>query len=150
MSPPRQRPRRPKTEKQKIRAEKAAATKAKAKQIQKRVAKAPANQLEGFLDFIRQRGIIGLAIGLVLGIQIKAVVDQLIASFINPLLGLVLPGQGALNEKTFFWTVPLLDKSATFTYGAFIYTLLSFVVVALVIYYLVIGLKLDKLDKPKE
>jgi len=146
MPPARQRPRRPKTEAQKLRAEKAAAAKEKAKLVRHKAARAPAKQAEGFMNFIRTQGVIGLAIGLVLGTQIKAVVDQLIASFINPLLGLVLPGEGDLNQKTF--TLTLFDKQAVFSYGAFIFVMLSFLIVALVIYYIVKILRLDKLQKP--
>ncbi len=108
---------------------------------------APKQQLHGFMNFIREQGVVGLAVGLVLGVQVKAVVDSLIASFINPLLGILLPGTGDLNKKVF--TISLGDKQAIFTYGAFLSVLLSFIVVAAVIYYVVKALKLDKLDKQK-
>jgi len=130
---------------------KRAATKQRAKQTVKvagqRAKAKPAEHFGGFTEFIRQQGVIGLAVGLVLGTQIKALVDQLIASFINPLLGLVLPGQGDLSQKTFALTVPALDKTATFSYGAFLFVLLSFVIVALVVYYIIKALRLDKLTK---
>lgn len=146
MPPARQRPRRPKTEAQKLRAKRAAAAREKAKLVRHKAKRAPAKQAEGFMNFIRTQGVIGLAIGLVLGTQIKAVVDQLIASFINPLLGLVLPGEGDLNQKTF--TLVLFGKKAVFAYGAFIFVLLSFLIVAIVIYYIVKLLRLDKLQQP--
>lgn len=101
----------------------------------------------GFGDFMRQQGVIGLAIGLVLGTQVKVLVDQIIASFINPLLGLALPGEGDLSKKTFALTVD--DKVAIFGYGAFLYVFLSFIVVALVVYFTVKALRLDKLAKKK-
>lgn len=107
----------------------------------------PERPLGGFMDFIRTQGVIGLAVGLVLGVQIKAVVDSLIASFINPLLGLILPGNGDLSKKTFALTIG--EKQGIFTYGAFIVVLLSFIVVAAVVYFAVKALKLDKLDKKK-
>lgn len=102
-------------------------------------------QLEGFMDFIRTQGVVGLAIGLVLGVQVKAVVDQIVASFINPIVGLVLPGSGSLAEKTY--TLTLGSKQAVFAYGAFISVMISFMTVALLVYYGVKLLKLDKLDK---
>lgn len=101
--------------------------------------------LVGFSEFIRQQGVIGLAIGLVLGVQVKALVDQLVASFINPILGLVLPGQGDLNSKIFSLSVG--SKQADFTYGAFISVLISFITVAVVIYFLIKSLRLEKLDR---
>lgn len=122
-------------------------TRKAATKVVKQAKVAPGEHAEGFMNFIREQGVVGLAVGLVLGVQIKAVVDSLIASFINPILGLVLPGSGDLNKKTF--TIVLGDKTAIFAYGAFLSVLLSFIVVALVVYFLIKGLRLDKLDKKK-
>jgi large conductance mechanosensitive channel len=139
----------------KARAAKSAAAKAAAtarartlEKVELASATAPGRQLNGFLEFMRAQGVVGLAIGLVFGVQIKALVDQIIASFINPILGLALPGQGDLAKKTFSLTVG--DKVAVFSYGAFIAVLLSFITVAAVVYFIIKGLKLDKLDKKKE
>lgn len=118
---------------------------AKAKARAKKVNVKAKSQLEGFMDFIRKQGVIGLAIGLVLGVQVKAVVDQTVASFINPVLGLVLPGTGSLADKSFVFTVG--SKQAVFAYGAFISVLISFVTVAALVYFAVKALKLEKLDK---
>jgi large conductance mechanosensitive channel len=99
------------------------------------------------MEFIRSQGVIGLAIGLVIGTQIKMLVDQLIISFINPVLGLILPGQGDLSQKTFTLTISELGKTAVFSWGQFVYVLISFVAVAAIIYYIIHGLKLDRIDK---
>lgn len=103
--------------------------------------------LSGFMDFVREQGVVGLAVGLVLGTQVKTLVDQLVASFINPLLGLLLPGQGTLADKTF--SLSISSKTADFTYGLFVMVLISFMTVAAVVYFIVKGLKLDRLDKKK-
>lgn len=105
-------------------------------------------QVSGFVDFLREQSVVGLAIGLVLGTQIKQLVDQLITSFLNPLIGLLLPGKGTLAEKTF--TLHIGPKSGTFGWGAFAATLISFVFVAAIVYYVFKGLKLDKLTKKKD
>ncbi len=104
--------------------------------------------LSGFMVFVREQGVVGLAVGLVLGTQVKTLVDQMVISFLNPLLGLILPGKGSLAEKTF--GLSLGGKTADFTYGAFIMVLISFMTVAAVVYFVVKGLKLDKLDKKKD
>jgi large conductance mechanosensitive channel len=104
--------------------------------------KAP-HWLQGFVDFVREQGVVGLAVGLVLGTQIKTLVDQLVISFVNPLVGLLLPGGGSLQEKAF----GINDQ--TFKWGAFVSQLISFLIVAAIIYFVVKGLKLDKLDKKK-
>jgi large conductance mechanosensitive channel len=97
---------------------------------------------------LREQSVVGLAIGLVLGTQAKSLVDQLVISFVNPLTGLLLPGDGTLKEKVF--TVHLNSKTAAFGWGAFVYSLLTFVIVAALVYYVFKGLRLDKLDKKKE
>lgn len=106
-------------------------------------------RLDGFLIFMREQGVVGLAIGLVIGTQVKVLVDQLIASFVNPILGLVLPGQGDLSQKKFTLTISELDKTAVFSWGQFVYVLISFLAVVAIIYYIIRGLKLDRVDKKK-
>ncbi|HEX5797441.1 MAG TPA: MscL family protein [Candidatus Saccharimonadales bacterium] len=132
-----------KAEARRIRAEKAALAKAKAKAKAKKVNVKAKSQVDDFAGFIRRQGVVGLAIGLVLGVQVKALVDQIVASFINPILGLILPGRGNLSEKTFALTFG--DKEAVFAYGAFISVLISFTAVILIVYFGVKALKLEKL-----
>jgi large conductance mechanosensitive channel len=105
-------------------------------------------QVRGFIDFLREQSVVGLAIGLVLGTQAKVLVDQLVISFLDPITGLLLPGQGTLKAKTF--TFELGEKSAVFGWGAFVSSFLTFVLVAAIVYYVFKGLRLDKLDKKKE
>ena len=105
-------------------------------------------QFGGFISFLREQSVVGLAIGLVLGTQAKALVDQLMSSFINPLVGLLLPGQGTLKDKSF--TLHWGHKAGQFGWGAFVVGLLTFFIVAAVVYFVFKGLKLDKLDKKKE
>lgn len=105
-------------------------------------------ETSGFLDFIRGQGVIGLAIGLVIGTQVKGLVDQLIRSFIDPLLGLVVGSGGGLSSKVF--NLSLNGKNAVFGWGAFVYTLIDFLIIAAVVYFTVKWLKLDKLDKKKD
>jgi large conductance mechanosensitive channel len=104
--------------------------------------------LQGFTDFVREQGVAGLAIGVVLGTQIKTLVDQLVASFITPLLGLLLPGGGNLVQKTFHMS--FRGKEQDFAWGAFVAQFISFLAVAAIIYIAVKRLKLDKFDKKKE
>lgn len=102
---------------------------------------------QGFINFVREQGVVGLAVGLVLGTQVKVLVDQIVISFVNPLLGLVLPGDGSLPEKVFY--LRLGNKGEDFYWGAFTSQLISFLAVAAIIYLIVHQLKLDKLDKKK-
>lgn len=103
--------------------------------------------LQGFTDFVREQGVVGLAVGFVLGTQVKTLVDQLVSSFINPLLGLLLPGKGSLSDKAF--ALSFNGKTQDFRWGAFVFQLITFIIVAAVVYVIVHRLKLDKLDKKK-
>lgn len=103
--------------------------------------------LEGFVDFIRTQGVVGLAIGFVIGVQAKALIDQFTASFVNPLLGLIIGGNQALSKKTLY--LQLNSRSATFEWGAFVFAIINFIIIAAVIYYTFKWLRLDKLDKKK-
>ncbi|HSX23755.1 MAG TPA: MscL family protein [Candidatus Saccharimonadales bacterium] len=103
--------------------------------------------LQGFTDFVREQGVVGLAVGFVLGTQVKTLVDQFVTSFINPILGLLLPGSGKLVDKT--WVLSFNSKTQDVAWGAFAFQLVSFFIVALIVYFSVKGLKLDKIDKKK-
>ena len=102
----------------------------------------------GFTDFLREQSVVGMAVGLVIGVQVKAVTDQLIASFINPLIGLILPGTGSLDQKLF--VLHIGKKSAQFAWGSFVAVMLSFIATAAVVYFIFKALKLDKLTKKKD
>jgi large conductance mechanosensitive channel len=99
-------------------------------------------KLQGFMDFIREQGVVGLAVGFILGGAVSKTVSSLVENVINPLVGLAL-GKVDLAEKAVSF------GSATLKWGAFISTIIDFVIVAAVIYFIVKGLKLDKLDKSK-
>lgn len=137
----------PKTRAAKSAAAKAAAT-ARTRAKKRVEATRNARPLSGFMLFVREQGVVGLAVGLAVGTQVKVLVDQIVASFINPLVGLLLPGKGDLVQKSF--TITLGQKTANFTYGSFLNVLISFLAVCAVIYFVVKGLKLDKIDKAKE
>ena len=102
-------------------------------------------QVGGFGEFIREYGIVGLAIGFVFGAQVKSVVDVFTATLVNPLVGLILPGTGSLNQKTL--TIHVFSKQAVFGWGLFLSTLISFIIVAIIIYVTFKALNLDRLAK---
>lgn len=110
-------------------------------------------QVSGFVDFIREQSVVGLAVGLVLGTQLKQLVDSIVANFISPLLALIMPGKDALEDKAF--VIHAFGKaSQPFGWGKVLLTFISFVAVALLVYAVFKILRLDKLakkqDEPKE
>ena len=104
-------------------------------------------KLEGFLDFIRERGVVGLAIGLAIGTAATAVVNQIVNALITPTIALLI---GTENLAKWVVTVEVAGRSVVYPLGALADVLIKFVAIAAVIYFVVLGLKLDKLDKKKE
>lgn len=104
-------------------------------------------QFSGFVEFMRTQGVVGLAIGFIIGTQAKVLVDQLNASFINPLLGLVIGSGDNLTAQNFSLT--LGKNTAVFNWGQFVFVLINFMITAAIIYFTFKWLRLDKLDKKK-
>lgn len=100
--------------------------------------------MKGFLTFVREQGVVGLAVGFILGGAVSKVVTALITDLVNPLLGAVLGVAKGLTSASFS-----IGK-VTFLYGDFLSVLIDFAVVAAVVYFGVKGLGLEKLDKKKE
>ena len=100
------------------------------------------DQVNGFVDFLRERAVVGLAIGFVAGTQAQAVVKQLIDSFITPAFTLIFGS--ALQKQKF--TI----GEAQFGWGMMVYALINLFFVLAAIYILVKLFKLDKLDKKKD
>jgi large conductance mechanosensitive channel len=78
-----------------------------------------------------------------LGGAVAKVVSSLVSDLINPILGLVLGAAGGLKEAS------LALGPAKLMWGNFVSNLIDFLVIALVVYYGVKVLGLDKLDKKK-
>ena len=100
-------------------------------------------QLTGFVEFIRKQGVIGLAIGFILGGAVSKTVTSLVDNIINPLIGALL-GKVNLADKA-------IEIGATsIKYGAFISSIIDFIIIAAVIYFGFKALKLENLDMKKE
>jgi large conductance mechanosensitive channel len=86
-----------------------------------------------FVDFLQTFGVIGLAIGFVIGVASSAVVNSLVKDIINPIVGLVLP-TGNLQSLNATVTSPVSGKPSVFLYGDFISQIIYFVIIALVVF----------------
>lgn len=100
--------------------------------------------MKGFLNFIREQGVMGLAVGFILGGAISKVVSSLVTDIINPLVGIILGFTENLQDAS-FWVV-----GSQIMWGHFLAVLIDFSIIAAVVYFGVHGLGLDKIDKPKE
>lgn len=94
-----------------------------------------------FIEFIRKQGVIGLAVGFILGGAVSKIVAALVEDIINPILGVVLGRAGTLA------TAALTLGPVEVLWGHFITVLIDFLVIALVVFYGVKVFGLDKLDK---
>lgn len=100
-------------------------------------------QFSDFLDFVRQQGVVGLAVGFVLGASVSKLVTALVTDIINPLLSIVLGTTE--NLKTLKVTV----GSVEILWGDFVSTAIDFLIIALVVYYMVKLLGIEFAQKKK-
>ena len=124
------------------------AAKAKAEAARAQASLLTGGHAEGFMNFVRQQGVVGLAVGLAIGTAAGASVKQIVEGFINPLINLLVGSQEGLMAAT--WTVNIGGREAVFGWGAVVSSLITLIATALVIYFVVKVAKLDRLDKPKD
>lgn len=97
-------------------------------------------QVGGFVQFLREKAVVGLAVGFIVGQQAQGLIKQLVDSFINPWLTIIVGSK--LQERT------ATIAGEPFAWGKFVYVCVNFLFVLLAIYLLIKLLKLDKLDAP--
>jgi large conductance mechanosensitive channel len=99
--------------------------------------------LAGFLEFIREQGVIGLAVGFILGGAVSKVVTALITDIVNPLLGIALGSAKGLKDAK------IKIASTEILWGDFLSVVIDFAVISLVVYVGVKIIGVDRLDKKK-
>jgi len=87
--------------------------------------------MKGFRKFILRGNLVDLAVAVVIGSQFSSLVHQFVVSFVNPLLAL-LGGTPNFNNLTFS------VHGSKFAYGAFITEVLSFLISAAVVYFVIV------------
>ena len=113
------------------------------------IAKVSESQMKEFLDFIRTQGVVGLAVGLVLGGATSVLVKSLIDNVVMPPLGLLLGSSQGIKGLT--WTIGTVSggKQAVLNYGIFLNDFINFLIIAMVVYFIIRLLKFEKIDKKK-
>lgn len=97
--------------------------------------------VEEFLDFIKEQGVVGLAVAVVLGTAAKQVVDSLVADVINPVIGAIFDAESLASE-----TFSIGD--VTIGWGSLLSTLINFAIVGAVVYF-VLNKAMARFDKKK-
>jgi large conductance mechanosensitive channel len=100
----------------------------------------PKGFVNEFKDFISKYKILGLAVAFILALYLGILVQALVKDFIIPLLGLAIPGLTNLAS----YTVEVLNQ--TFGIGEFLVALITFIIVALIVFVVVKVAKRWKID----
>ncbi|MES2930534.1 MAG: large conductance mechanosensitive channel protein MscL [Patescibacteria group bacterium] len=86
--------------------------------------------LKGFKQFILRGNVIDLAVGVVIGAAFNGVVNSLVKDIITPFIS-------AIAQVPDFGTLSFTINGTAFMYGAFINSLISFLLVAATVYFFV-------------
>jgi large conductance mechanosensitive channel len=84
-----------------------------------------------FKDFISKYKVMGLAVAFIIGLYLGGLVQSLVKDLLLPAIGLAIPGLQDLAT----YTVPVMNQS--FGIGSFLVALITFAIVAFVIFVLV-------------
>ena len=87
--------------------------------------------MKDFKAFLLRGNLVDMAVGIVIGIAFGAVITAFVADLVTPLIA-------AIFGKPSFPSLTFTINNSQFDYGAFLNALLSFVLVAIVLFFLVI------------
>ena len=88
--------------------------------------------MKGFRAFLLRGNLVDLAVAVVIGVAFNAVVMALVSDIITPLIS-------AIFGKPGFSFLTVHVGKATFPYGLFLNALLSFLIIAAVVYFLIVA-----------
>lgn len=101
------------------------------------------HQAAGFVGFLQEYAVVGLALGFIVGQQANGVVKQFVASFVNPVFEMWF-GQD-LSTRTA--TIHHGHKAISMPWGQFVYVLLEFFFVLFLLYILIKMFGLSRFTK---
>jgi len=87
--------------------------------------------IQDFRDFILRGNVVDLAVAVVIGAAFGAVVTALVEDFVTPLIA-------AIGGQPDFSSLDFTINDSTFRYGHFINQLLSFLIIAAVVFFFVV------------
>src|ERR687883_924607 len=87
--------------------------------------------MKDFREFLLRGNLVDMAVGIVIGVAFAAVVTALVADLITPLIA-------AIGGKPNFSDLTFTVNKSHFLYGAFINALITFLLIAAVIFFLVV------------
>ena len=87
--------------------------------------------MSGFKKFLLRGNVVDLAVAIVVGVAFTAVIQAFVKGFITPLIGVF---GGIPDFSAWSFTV----NNSRFLVGDFVNALISFIIIALIVYYLVV------------
>ena len=90
--------------------------------------------LKEFKAFILRGNVVDLAVGVVIGVAFKSVIDSLVANVFTPIIGAV----GATDFRDVTVTLRGGSSPVVLRYGQFITDLISFLLIAVVVFFFVV------------
>ena len=87
--------------------------------------------MKDFKEFLLRGNLVDIAVGIVIGVAFAALVTAFVADLITPLLA-------AIGGKPDFANLSFTINGSHFLYGSFINALISFLIIAAVIFFLVV------------
>jgi large conductance mechanosensitive channel len=106
-------------------------------------------QLQGFTNFIREQGVVGLSVGFVVGTSASVVVKSIVTNIFDPLISLITGGE-QLSTRSICLQSSGNTCTDALNYGQVISDLVTFMLILFMVYLLIKSLKLDKIDKKKK
>lgn len=103
----------------------------------------------GFMTFIREQGVVGLAVGLAIGTAAGASVKVIVDNFVSPLVALMTRGVDLNSLKWVIMEADGKNAEVAIGWGAIVSSLITLIATALVIYLVIHMAKLDRMDKKK-
>jgi len=102
-----------------------------------------AGALSDFADFIRGRGVLGLAVGVVIGTAAGVLVNSLINNVVMPPIGKLFGSADGLRGLVWNMGATPSGEEAVMRYGAFISDFINFLMIAVVIYLVIRLLRVE-------
>lgn len=102
--------------------------------------------IKEFVEFVREKGVIGLAVGIIVGGAVTKMVNAIVEDFVNPIIGYITGAAGDL--ATFAYTVPGTD--IVFKWGDFLSNLINFLSILLVVYLIFVKSPINRIDVKKD
>jgi len=87
--------------------------------------------MKDFKEFLLRGNLVDMAVGIVIGLAFAAVITALVADLITPLIA-------AIGGKPDFASLSFTVNGSHFLYGAFVNALVTFLIIAAVIFFLVV------------